>query len=120
MKSIHLRFLRPYLYTNVREASRSSRRRKYDYAGFCAQSTKCVHNPGTEILGGPPKDTEVVLRVKELVLSGSEMYPRVKPSQSMTCETFRQHYQSLKPEESNENDIVTIHGRCQVSPVLMM
>lgn len=133
MRSQDLGFLRPLVCKSIR--SHACRRHRPQYARFSAAvavepETKkkssgdlepfpVLNAPlGPETEPEPAKGREIIreielARIKELERGCREAYPRIgRDVRSMTCKAFRKRYESLKCEESCEDEVVTIHGRC--------
>ncbi|KAI9794000.1 MAG: hypothetical protein M1816_006625 [Peltula sp. TS41687] len=110
MKNQGLQCLRPYLCKSIR---RSSPLGKPQYARFYAASAPVVRAEAETQPAPQSHSSEVAERMRELEKTGNvEAYPRIgRDVRSMTCEAFRQRYQSLGSEQSREDEVVTIHGR---------
>ncbi|KAI9767726.1 MAG: hypothetical protein M1835_006999 [Candelina submexicana] len=108
MRNTGLRFLRPYLYSNIRPV------RRVAHAAFINQAGK-LRPP---IVTSPTKNADsnrsgdVQQRINELRRASVELYPRLCPdARSMSCSEFARKYTAIKPEETREEDTATLRGR---------
>lgn len=70
-----------------------------------------LQNPVLETRYKSQRD-DVRRRVEELQAAKALKYPRIKgDAKAISCAEFRKFYDSLKPEEFNEREIVTLRGR---------
>ena len=99
-------FLRPYLSKELKclhKAPRTFYGRFYSAVAAAVQ-TQPNHNFLAE-------ENEPCEPLKQTQAHAEFQYPRIGHDlRSMTCDAFRQRYETLKPQESREDEVVTIRG----------
>ncbi len=76
----------------------------------CLSKHEALQDPALEMGHRSQKD-DVRRRVEELRAAEALKYPRMKGSAyAISCANFRAQYDFVKPQESREDEIVTLRG----------
>ncbi|KZF22071.1 lysyl-tRNA synthetase [Xylona heveae TC161] len=113
MAGLGLRFLRPYLW---RDLPRPTRAARSVHARFYHATRRRGSEAATPYLSNEAGDVQQ--RYKELNKLSTELYPRVlNDDRAITCNEFRRNYDSLVPEETKNDQVVTVRGRVHSSRI---